>query len=149
VRERVAGDLFRQAGVPAARAAFYRVYIDFGDGLGYNGLYTMVEAIEDQMLLDQFGEDGGTLYKPLSKLDTFVSSEFPVERHQTRVDYSDVKALIAILNDQALRTGNPPQWRTRLEEVFNVDHFLNYLAVSTAIISWDAYGSLAHNFYLY
>jgi hypothetical protein len=149
VRERVAGDLFRQAGVPAARAAFYRVYIDFGDGLGYNGLYTMVEAIEDQMLLDQFGEDDGTLYKPLSNFDAFVSWEFPVQRHQKPVDYSDVKAVITILNDQALRAGNAAQWRSRLEEVFNVDHFLNYLAVSTAIISWDAYGSLAHNFYLY
>jgi spore coat protein H len=56
--------------------------------------------------------------------------------------------LIAILND-TLRTGNPAQWRTKLEGVFNVDHFLNYLAVNTAIMSWDAYGVQAHNFYLY
>jgi hypothetical protein len=149
VRERVAGDLFRQAGVPAARAAFYRVYIDFGEGLDYNGLYTMVEVIEDQMLLDQFGEDGGTLYKPFSHFDTFESSAFPPQSNKKRVDYSDVEALIAILNDQSLRTGNPAQWRSRLEGVFNVDHFLNYLAVNTTIKSWDAYGNSPHNFFLY
>ena len=148
VRERVAGDLFRQAGVPAARAAFYRVYVDFGEGLDYNGLYTMVEAVEDQMLLDQFGDNGGSLYQPVSNFDTFVSSQFPSEGKQ-KPDYSDVKAFIAILNDQSLRTGNPAQWRTRLEGVFNVDHILNFLAVSTAIVSWDTYGTLSHNFYLY
>lgn len=149
MREKGGDDVFRLAGVAAARAAYYRVYIDFGQGLAYNGVYTMVEVIEDTMLPDQFGEKGGNLYKPNSTLQTFVASEFPRQNNLTSTNYSDIQALITALNNNSLRTGNPAQWRASLEAVFNVDHFLKYLAVNTAVGSPDAYGINAHNFYLY
>ncbi|MES2340275.1 MAG: CotH kinase family protein, partial [Pseudomonadota bacterium] len=45
--------ILRMAGVPAAQTAFYRVFIDFGAGLKYCGVYTMVEVIDDTMVKDQ------------------------------------------------------------------------------------------------
>ena len=57
IREKVAADIFRLAGVPAAQTAFYRVYIDFGAGLKYCGIYTGVEIPEDNMVKSQFGEE--------------------------------------------------------------------------------------------
>ena len=33
--------------------------------------------------------------------------------------------------------------------MFDVDHFLKWLAVNTAIDNWDTYGAMAHNYYLY
>lgn len=59
IREKVTADIFRMAGIPAAQTAFYKVYIDFGEGLKYCGVYTMLETIEDEMLKAQFGEDKG------------------------------------------------------------------------------------------
>ena len=38
IRDKVAADIFRNAGVPAARGAFVRVYVDFGEGPTYFGL---------------------------------------------------------------------------------------------------------------
>lgn len=149
IREKVAGELFRRAGVPAPRAAFYRVYVDFGGGLQYNGLYTMVEAVEDNMLRDQFGENTGNLYKPVSDLRTFSEWEFPRQNNDTSRDYRDVQGLVAALNNNALRASSPAQWRAGLEAVFDVDHFLKFLGVSTTIMSWDGYGTAKHNFYLY
>jgi spore coat protein CotH len=61
IHEKLASDIFRMAGVPAARTAFYRVYIDFGQGLKYCGLYTMVEVIDDTMIEDQFGAATGNI----------------------------------------------------------------------------------------
>jgi spore coat protein CotH len=149
IRERVANDAFRAAGVPAARAAFYRVYIDFGQGLEYNGVYTIIELPEDTMLRDQLGENSGNLYKPESHLTEFVASEFPRQNNKGSLDYSDVQALITAVNNTSLQTSNPAQWRANLEATFNVDQYLRFLAVNNAIGGWDAYGILAHNFYLY
>ncbi len=36
-----------------------------------------------------------------------------------------------------------------IETVFNVDSFLRYLAVMTAVSSWDYYAYTGNNFYLY
>lgn len=149
VRERIANDLFRAAGVPASRTASYRVYIDFGQGLAYNGVYTMVELPEDTMLRDQLGENGGNLYKPESPLGRFVASEFPRQNNEGSQDFTDVQALIAALNNTALHASNAAQWRANLEATFNVDQYLKFLAVNNAIASWDGYGYIAHNYYLY
>src|SRR5439155_11836034 len=115
IRETLAYGLFRTAGVAAPRTAFYRVYIDFGQGLQYNGLYTAVELPEDTMLEDQFGENAGNIYKPESALSKFLASEFPRQNHKGSVDYSDVEALITALNNTSLHASDSPRWRANLE----------------------------------
>ena len=62
---------------------------------------------------------------------------------------SDVQSVVAIVNNTALHASDAAQWRSQLEAAFNVDHFLKYLAVNNAIVSWDAYGEIAHNYYLF
>jgi len=148
LRERLAADLFRMAGVPAARTAFYRVYIDFGGGPRYSGLYTMVEVIDDTMVEDQFGEDSGNIYKPESSWRDFDERRFEKKNHKAEADFSDVRAAISALNDP-VRATDPATWREGLEAVFDVDHFLHWLAVSTAIVNRDSYGAHPRNYYLY
>lgn len=148
IREKVTADIFRKAGIPAAQTAFYRVYIDFGAGLKYCGVYTAVEIPEDNLVKSQFGEEKGNIYKPESRLSSFIQSEFEKKNNEEANDYSDVQAFISALNSN-LRSSNPAQWRSNLEATFNVDHFLKYLAINNAIVNWDAYGAIAHNFYLY
>lgn len=148
IREKVAADIFRLAGVPAAQTAFYRIYIDFGAGLKYCGVYTAVEIPEDNMIKSQYGEEKGNVYKPESRLATFIQGEFEKKNNEETPDYSDVQAFISALNNGS-RTSNPAQWRSTLEQTFNVDQYLKFLAVNNAIVNWDAYGAIAHNYYLY
>jgi spore coat protein H len=148
IREKLGSDLFRAAGVPAARTAFVRVYINYGEGKKYSGVYTVVEVIDDTMVKTEFGEDDGNIYKPESTFAKFVATEFEKKNNKDEADFSDVQSVITVLNSD-LRTTNPAEWRTQLEATFNVDHFLKWLAVNNAIVSWDAYGRMAHNFYLY
>ena len=63
IREKVTAEIFRMAGIPAAQTSFYKLYIDFGDGLKYCGIYAMVEVVDDTMLKTQLGEDAGNLIK--------------------------------------------------------------------------------------
>lgn len=148
IREKVAADLFRNAGVPAAQTAFYKVYINFGEGKKYCGVYTMVEVIDDTMVKSQFGEDEGNIYKPESTFQRFSKEQFEKKNNKKAADWTDVQSVITILNSPS-RTQNPASWRTELENVFNVDTFLKWLAVNTTITSWDSYGAMAHNYYVY
>ncbi|MFC1592257.1 CotH kinase family protein, partial [Thermodesulfobacteriota bacterium] len=149
VREKLAYDLYRDAGVPAPRSAFYRVYVDSGEGPVYFGLYTMVEVPDEPLLEAQFGGDGGNLYKPDgygAYWMQFQESAFEKKSNQDEADFSDVQAAIAALHADR---GDPARWREGLEAVFNVNGFLRWLAVNTVIQNWDTYGSMSHNYYLY
>jgi spore coat protein H len=148
MRDKVVSDLFRSAGIPAANTTFCKIYINFGDGLKYCGVYTMVEVIDDTMVKNQFGEDKGNIYKPESTFQTFTQANFEKKSNETEADYSDIQAVITALN-ATTRTSNAAQWRTNLEKTFNVDHYLKMLAINNTIVNWDAYGAMAHNYYLY
>lgn len=148
IREKVTADIFRMAGIPAARTALYSVYIDFGSGQKYCGVYSMVEVVDDTMIKDQFAESKGNVYKPLSTFLNYTESQFEKKNNKSAANYEDVKAFISVLNSTS-RTTDPAQWRNSLDAVFNTGHFLKWLAVNTAIVNWDSYGTKAHNYYLY
>ncbi len=158
-RDKIAADIFRDAGVPAARGAFVRVYVDFGEGPTYFGLYTMIEDPSNRMLDTQFDDDSGNLYKPeggpggvdaaarWDSLDAaFVEQAFEKKTNEELADWSDVTAAISTLH--ADRT-NAAAWRSGLEAVLDVDGFLRCLALGTAMVNWDSYGAMAHNYYVY
>ena len=153
LREKVTADIFREAGVPAAQTAFYEVYVDYGEGPVYFGLYTMVEVVEDTVIETQFDDDSGNVYKPSGNGATFAEGTFSEEafEKQTNEDeanWSDIQALFEALHAES-RTTDPEAWRSGLEALFDVDGFLNWLAVNTVVQNWDTYGSMSHNYYLY
>lgn len=148
MRDKIVNDLFRDAGIHAAKAAFYKIYVDFGEGLKYCGVYTMIEVIDDSMVKSQFGEKSGNIYKPESNFAKFTQTLFEKKSNESLADYSDVQEVIAALN-ATNRTTNPALWRANLEKSFDVNHFLKYLAINNTIVNWDTYGAMAHNYYLY
>ena len=151
LRELLAVEVFRDRGVPAARAAFYRIYVDTGSGPEYWGLYTMIEDPADGAMLDaQFGSSRGNLYKPegpgANWTLPFNPAGFGKKNNEREADFSDVQSAVAALHAPR---DDPRAWRAALEARFDVDLFLRWLAVNTVIENWDAYGGLAHNYYLY
>jgi spore coat protein H len=153
LREKVAGDVFRNAGLAGSHTAFYTVYVDHGDGPIYFGLYTMVEEVDDTVLDTQFSDDDGNLYKPDGDAASFAygtydENEFVKKTNEDDADFSDVQSLYTIIND-ATRTSDPVTWRTNLDAVLDTDVFLKYLATNTVIQNWDTYGKMTHNYYLY
>jgi hypothetical protein len=153
LHEKVAADLFRDFGVVSAETSFCAVYVDYGEGSQYFGLYTIVEEVDDTVLDEQFGSDDGNLYKPDGDAASFAEGtydEYEMEKknNEDEADYSDVESLYTIINSD-LRTSDVEMWKDSLEEVFNVDGFLKWLAVNTVIQNWDTYGTMTHNYYLY
>jgi spore coat protein CotH len=153
MREKTAADLFREFGVPAPRTSFCRVYIDYGDGPVYFGLYTIVEVVFDKMLADQFGSNTGNCYKPEGTgasfaIGTFNTEHFYKKTNESAADWTDVETLFNVLHDDS-RLSDPEKWKSDLEVVFDVNGFLRWMAVNTTIQNWDTYGLMTHNYYLY
>lgn len=147
IREKVTADILRLADIPAARTAFYRVYLDVGTGSRYVGVYTVVEVADDTFLKRAFPGQVGNLYKPESRLATFSIPQFEKKVDVTG-SYADVQGLVSALNSP-LRTTDRAAWRAGLEAVLDVPHFTKWLAINTAMVNWDTYGVIAHNYYLF
>ena len=153
LREKVASDVFRKAGVPVSHTAFYTLYVDHGNGPEYFGLYTLVEEVDGEVLDTQFSSDDGNLYKPEDFGASFIDGSFAEEYFEKKTnedeeDWSDILALFAALHDDTAFT-DPATWRENLESIFDVDGFLKYLAVNEIIQNWDSYGKMTQNYYLY
>ncbi|WP_241695504.1 CotH kinase family protein [Winogradskyella litoriviva] len=153
MREKVAGDVFRNAGLVGSHTAFYVLYVDHGDGPEYFGVYTLVEEVDDTVLDTQFSDDDGNLYKPDGDAATFAAGTYDEDEYVKKTnaddaDFSDVQSLLSIVND-ASRTTDAATWRTNLDAVFDTDVFLKYLAANTVIQNWDTYGKMSHNYFLY
>lgn len=150
LRAKVVGDMFREAGVPAARTAFVRVFLDRGEGAQYLGLYTLVEVPDEPMLEAQFGSEDGNLYKPNgtgARWTEFLADSFPKKTNRSDEDWTDVQDAIAVLNES--RT-SATAWRSRLEARFAVSSFLRWLALNTIIGNTDTYGGFSpHNYWVY
>ena len=153
LKEKLAADIFRDAGVPSAQTAFYAVYLDYGEGPVYVGLYTAVEVVDDTLIQTQFEDDSGNVYKPSGAAATFAvgtynEEQYDKETNQDEADYSDLQALLDALHSN-LRMTDAQAWRAELESIFDVDNFLQWLAVNSVMQNWDTYGSMSHNYYLY
>ncbi len=153
MREKVGADLFRQFGLASPQTAFCAVYVDYGSGSKYYGLYTIVEEVDDSVIKTQFADGSGNLYKPDGDAASFASgtydtSELELKTNEDSANYSDARALYDIINS-SLRTSDVETWKDNLESVFNVDLFLKYLAANNVIQNWDTYGNMTHNYYLY
>lgn len=147
MKEKLLTDLFRKAGVMACKVAYYKVYIDFGQGQKYCGVYQAIETVEEHMVETQSGVKVGNVYKPESNLQSFIMTQIEKQNNKELADYSDVKALIAALNNSS-RVSDRPLWKKQLEAIFDVKSYLKYLAVNNTVGNWDTYGQVMHNYFL-
>jgi hypothetical protein len=153
IREKVVSDIYQNAGMAVSHTAFYTLYLDHGDGPEYFGLYTLVEEVDNTVIDTQFSSDDGNLYKPTGTgasfiNGTFYEDDFDKKTNEDEADWSDIQSLFTALHSSD-RTINPESWRTSLENVFDTDGFLKYLAINTVIQNWDSYGRMTQNYYLY
>lgn len=155
MRDAISYDLLEDAGLVAAETAFYEITVDYGEGPVNLGIYTAIEVIDDTVIDSYFGDDDGNIYEgdgsAVSLAEgTFAGIEesFQKENNEDEADWSDIETLYDVLHAEE-RTTDPDTWRAELESIFDVDTFLQWLALSATIEHWDTYGGMTHNFYLY
>jgi spore coat protein H len=124
------------------------IYVDVGDGPVYWGVYTMFEDPCGELLDSWFDDDDGNCYKADGTGATLASFDASSFENKTNDDdtATDIEALVDALHDDG---SSAEEWRAGLEERFDVHGFLRTMAVSNLIGSWDGYGNMTHNYYLY
>ena len=153
IRDKIAGDLFRDFGLPMAKSAYYEVYINYQGTSQYFGLYTLVEEVDNTVIKTQFVNGNGNLYKPEGTAASFAlgkynTSDFYKKTNESSSDWTDVKSLYDALHSE-LRISDPKAWRELLESKMNVNLYIRWLAANTVMQNWDTYGKMTHNYYLY
>ena len=136
--EFVSGELFRAAGVPAARAGLALVELN-GRKLG---LYVFLESMDRDFLARDFHNTKGNLYGQAGGCEITDA----IERMEGRgpLDRADLKGLAAAINEP-----NPAKRWERVQKALDVDRFLSFMALEVMLCHWDGYTFARHNYRVY
>ncbi len=129
----------RAAGLPASRAGYVRLTLDDED----YGLYTAVEAINDDFLEAWFADPDGNLYENGGEDCDFTDARC-FEREE--VDEGSDDAFDALVAD-ALLEGEA--WEPAARARLDWDLFVRSLAMDALIAHWDGYGYDRSNYHVY
>ncbi len=147
LRDFIAYDVMRTAGVKAPRVAHCKLYINEI----YWGVYTMIEQIDKTFVEDNFSSGKGDLYKnnDWSSLEWLGSEVAPYQeifekKTNETEEWTNFIEFIDVVN-------NTPdaEFASAIQKVFNVDNYLKILAVDVALDNWDSYIVNRRNWYLY
>lgn len=169
LREKLAYDMLRFAGVPSSHVCFVELWIDIVDDAEpsiFWGVYTMIERVDRKFVANRFGQasKGGNLYKAShaqrGPMDLIYHGDriedYPTQNGQyaygkmnneEEADYSDIVDLCYVIDGVEYDT--PDDFARALEQVFNVDSFLRYMAVVVTLSEWDIYPYTGNNYYLF
>ena len=170
IREKLSYEMMAFAGLPASFTTYVEVWVDIVDDDAlppeFWGVYTMIERVDTKFIANRFGQDAksGNLYKashaqrgPMDLVHYGDSIEdFPIQNGQVaygkvnneeEADYSDIVRLTKVVDGTDY--DSPEAFTLALEQVFNVDSFLRYMAVVDATMNWDVYPYTGNNYYLF
>jgi spore coat protein H len=169
IQEKMAYDLMHFAGVPASHVCYVEIWIDLtddGEPPIFWGVYTMIERVDKKFVANRFGRDnkGGNLYKaslaqrgPMDlvyhgdRIENYPSQgglyNIGKANNEEKADYDDIINFMRVIDGVTYET--PQDFARALEEVFNVDAFLRYMAAAITLSGWDIYPFAGNNYYLY
>jgi spore coat protein CotH len=127
VAEQLVYELYRDAGIPAARTALARVRLN-GEHLG---LYVMRETYDERWLAQYFDDPTGNLYETSG---TAADTVLELRTNEDRNDTSDLDAVAEVV-----ATAPDEKFRGAIEELVDVDELLTYWAIEALTAHWDGY----------
>lgn len=155
IAERTAMLLFERLGQPAPRESYARVYINHV----YQGLYAVVESVDESFLSRTLGEQDGYLFgyqhrgpwHAEDRGDAYQGYKdfFEAETRQLEPDvivYGPIRDLFREVNgpDDAV-------WRERVERYIDLPQFVRHVAVEVYLAEIDGFLGMngMNNFFLY
>jgi spore coat protein CotH len=152
MREALAYDVFRHAGVAAPRTAFARVLLTVPGthDRRYVGLFTVVEQVGQTFFRDRWGHEVGVLLKPeglhgMPYLgNDWTKYEGPYSSRVTAKPDAAARfiAFVKLLNEVPVE-----EFAKRIGEYLDVDQFLHFLAAEVVLVNTDSPLAMNHNYW--
>lgn len=137
LRQQLAGEMVRAAGLPALRCTHALVTLNGRD----LGLYVLTESYGPDLLAPFFRETDGDLYESgfCKDIDQELSKD-----HGEKNDFSAIEQLIA-----ASREGDATVRWEKLRAILDVEHFATFLALECLLGIGDGYDFNRNNYRIY
>jgi spore coat protein CotH len=146
--------LFRDAGVPAARTAYARVYVTVPGKFDrqYFGLYSLVENIDNDFAQRVFNAEKGAIFKPVTP-NLFADLGDDWARYKqtydpkTKVSAEDTRRIIEFA--QLITKADDAEFAARVADYLDLDEFARFMAVTVWLSTMDSILGPGQNYYVY
>lgn len=147
-------EFFREAGVPAPRTAFARVFLNI-EGVETNrllGMYVMVENPDADWARDQFGLPDVALFKPVTyelfaDLGTEWSAYDGIYDPKTPISPAQQERVMELA--RFVTHASEAEFAGRIGEWFDLEAVARFLASEVLLSNYDGFLSNGQNFLLY
>jgi len=154
MNEAVAYQLFRDAGVPAPRTSFAKVYVTVPGTHEhkYFGLYNLVEDVGSGFTEENFGVAGGALLKPVTpQLFADLGDDWNGynQTYDPKGKLSDDQKKRIIQTCKFFSRVSDDEFAENVGDYIDLENFARYLAVTAWLTDLDGLLGPGQNFYLH
>jgi spore coat protein H len=154
MKEVIAYQLFRDAGVPAGRTSYARVYVTVPGKFNnkYFGLYSIVEDPDKDFAKAHYGTKQGAIFKPFTR-HLFEDAGADWKAYQkaynpkTETTEDEKKRLIEFC--KLISHADDAELTAKIGKYLDLDEVARYLAVTVWLCDWDSPLSTGQNFFVY
>ena len=154
MNEVLAFQLFRDAGVPAPRTSYARVYVSIQGQKqqAYAGLFSIVENPDEQFVAARGLPPSGAIFKPVaSQLFADLGPDWKRynQTYDPKTTLTDAQKQRVIDFARLVSGGTDAQFAARVGEFLDLDETARYLAVVVFLSDLDGLLGPGQNYYLY
>jgi spore coat protein H len=146
--------MYRDAGVPAPRTSYARVYLTVPgkyDGT-YVGLYSLVENVDNNFAIDRFGTKKGALFKPVAHhLFEDIGDDWKEYRQaydpKTPLSNEETGRVMAFC--KLVSHASDDEFAAKLDSFLDIEEFSRFMAVTVWLSTMDSILAMDQNFVVY
>jgi spore coat protein H len=154
MNEALAHRLYRDAGVPAPRTAYARVFVTVPGTFNRKlfGLYSLVEDVDTHFVKANFPDKDGALFKPVTPemfgdLGTDWKDYNQTYDPKTKLSPAEQQRVIDFCH--LVTNASEAEFAVKLGDFVDLDELSRYLAVMVFLVDLDGIFGPGQNFYLY
>lgn len=146
--------LYRDAGVPAPRTGYARVYLAVAGQFEkkYAGLYSVVENVDSHFAARVFSNKGGAIFKPVSTdLFRYLGKDWAKynQTYDPKGTYSAEQKQRVIDFTRLVSEAGDAEFAARVGDYLDLEEFARFMAVMVFLSDMDGILGPGQNFYLY
>jgi spore coat protein CotH len=154
MNEDISYRLFREAGVPAPRTSYARVYITIAGEKRqyYRGLYSLTEDVDEAYIDHWFHSHDGALFKPVMyEPFTYMGEDWKnyIQAYAPRFDVTEAQKHRLIEFTKLVNIAADGEFNAKIGDYVDLDEFARFLAVSVWAMDYDSILFNGQNYYVY